>query len=62
MLVSLAYFTTIQYFYYLACKPDNPCMNEGTCTDDETDSEKFKCTCEGVFTGATCETSGNTTI
>ena len=59
-LVPLAYFTTIQCFYYLVCDL-NPCMNNGTCANA---INKANCTCAGGFTGDKCETEpeGNTTI
>ena len=64
LLVSLAYFITIQCFYYLVCDT-MPCKNNGTCEDDEDNEKGYKCDCKMTkgFTGEECENEpGNTTI
>ena len=63
LLVSLAYFTTIQCFYYLVCEVKPFPCNNGTCKDDKDNEKGYKCDCKDGFTGDKCEkaATGNTT-
>ena len=49
----LSYWTTSNWFVYLACNP-NPCKNGGTCADADSD-RTAECTCTGGFSGDTCD-------
>ena len=39
-------------FYCLDYCASNPCMNGGTCFNDD---KSFKCICTGQYTGITCQ-------
>ena len=45
----------MELILFIVCIP-NPCLNGGTCTDQDGDSTA-ECTCTGGYTDATCSTA-----